>query len=128
MDRFAETLLNIEKSTYCPLCTSQDWPNTWYKWLTFFPEGELKKMVDIFSKKVEDMTEEEKNIVKNYHDRKEIAKLIYNHQNLKYFTYKNQQQVEKFTKENNLNDLIEEKLSYFVPEERQKMKEKVMSK
>ena len=116
----------IEESKYCPIYTSQEWPNTWYKWLCFYPQQELEKMVDIFIKKFENITEEEKNIIKTYRERKRIASLIYNHNYLKYFTYYDQKEVEQYTKEHNINDLIDEKLSYFKEKEREKIKEKVL--
>ncbi len=104
----------IEKSNYCPVYTSQDWPINWYKWLSFVSDYEL----EVINNSVE------KQKINNL--RLRIASLILKHDIEKSFTYFEQQEVLEFTNNNSLNDIITEKLSYFDECERKKIKEKVL--
>ena len=104
----------IEESTYCPVYTSQDWPINWYKWLSFVSNYEL----EVINNSVE---KEKINIL-----RLRIANLILKQKEKKIFTYQEQQEVFNFTKENNLDDIINEKLSYFPENEREKIRKKVL--
>lgn len=118
--------IELEKSNYCSIYTSQATVDTWYKWLSFFPDKELEKVVNILSKELKNYTPEDHEIIKKYHERKLIAEIIDNYKENKYFPYMYQKAVEDYTKENNLNDIIEEKLSYYEDSEKEKVKAKVL--
>lgn len=117
----------LKESEYCPIYTEKNWPSEWYKWLSYIPDKELENFENILMKPTNSLTDEEKEKYKKFMVRKRIAYLINQHETQRLFSYDEQQEVYNFTKENNLNEIIEEKLSYFEPEERQKIKEKVIN-
>ena len=121
-------LIELSESQYCPLYTSKDWPITWYKWLKFVPEKELEKIDTILEKPDELLSDEDKSVLYTFYERNRIAKLIYNQRELKKFTYKEQQEVLNFTKNNSLEEIKQEKLSYYNEEEKNKVLEKMLKK